>query len=245
MKTCLLLLVVLLLSVVTVHADIYVKQHAQTDEYYFGGQVSPALDSENEFWLGDNKILFATEQRLIIIDKNENKLIFANKSDSTYAETTLPLDWMKFVPEDFAGRLKMFETVGTVEATSETRMIEGFNCTAYKGNLYIPYQGTKYNERDVTLWITTDLPEATKTFSAIAHDIFKLRNYKEDFITELVKIDGFQILEETMNYQQGMSYTSTETVVEVSEKEAPEGTYTLPEWFKKKELLSREDLQDG
>jgi hypothetical protein len=244
MKAGLLLLAVLFLSVAAVHADTYVKQHAHTDEYYFGGQVSPALDSENEFWLGNNKMIFATEKRIIIVDKNENKLIFANKSDSTFVETALPLDWMKFVPEDFAGRLKMFETVGTVEKTNETRVIEGFNCTAYKINAYIPYQGTKYNEQDITLWVTADLPQAAKTYGAIAPDILKLRNYKEDLIAELLKIEGFQILEETMNYQQGMSYTSTETAVEVSEKEPPAGVYALPKWYKKKELLSREDLSD-
>lgn len=245
MKTILLLLVVLLLFATAVHADTYVKQHAHTDEYYYGGQVSPALDSENEFWLGDNRMMYATEQRLIIIDNNEKKLIFANKSDSTYAETALPLDWTQLVTEDFAGRLKMFETVGTVEASDETRMIEGFNCTAYKINTYIPYQGTKYNEQDITLWLTNDLPQATKTFSAIARDIYKLRNYKEDFIAELLKMEGFQIREDVTHYQQGMSYTSTESAVEVSEKEPPEGIYSLPGWFKKKERLSREDLQEG
>lgn len=244
MKTGLLLMAVLLLTATAVTADIHVKQHAHTDEYYFGGQVSPALDSENEIWLGDNKMMFATEKRIIIIDKGENKLTFANKSDSTYAETALPLDWTKFVPEDFAGRLKMFETVGTVEKTGETRMIEGFNCTAYKINAYIPYQGIKYNEQDITLWVTADLPQATKTYGAIAPDILKLRNYKDDFIAELLKIEGFQILEETMNYQQGMGYASSEQAVEVSEKEPPAGAYTLPEWFRKKELLSREDLSD-
>jgi hypothetical protein len=243
MKLCVLLLAVLILPAATVHADTYVKQHSHTDEYYFGGQVSPALDSENEMWLGDMKMMYATEQRIIIVDKNANTLVFANKTDSTYAETALPLEWANFVPEDFAGRLQMFETVGTVEATGETRMIEGFNCTAYKINAYIPYQGIKYNELDIMLWVTKDIPHATATFNAISRDIFKLRNYKEDFIAELMKIEGMQILEETTHYQQGMSYTSSETAVEVSEKDAPAGTYTLPDWFKKKEQLSRDDLQ--
>lgn len=242
MKT-LLSFLALLLFAPPAQADYYVKQHSHTDEYYQSGRVSPARDSESEYWLGENRMRYETELRIIIIDRKKQTLIFANKSDSTFAEAPLPLDWAALVPEDLAARLKTAEAAGTVEPAGEKRKIDGYACSAYKIKTYVPYKDKKLNERAATLWITNDLPRAAAAFATVAPDIFKLRNYSDELSAELLKMGGFLMLEETLNYRQGMSYKSTDRVVEVREREPPDDAYTLPEWFEKKKRLSRADLE--
>ena len=61
-------------------------------------------------------------------------------------------------------------------------------------------------------------------------------------IQELSKIDGFWIKSETSINMMGSDINSYQEVVEISQKEAPDGTYIVPEGFKKQDKFSSSDL---
>ena len=93
MKTVIVILAVLLIPAAGAVADVCFKQHAHTDEYYYGGGVNPAEDTDIEIWFGDKTMAYIIENRSIVIDLGNQKLTWINLDDSTYAETSLPFEW--------------------------------------------------------------------------------------------------------------------------------------------------------
>jgi len=55
-------------------------------------------------------------------------------------------------------------------------------------------------------------------------------------------IEGFQIANEETTYAEGMAITTTNKVVEMTEKEPPPDVFAIPEGCTKKETLSLQDL---
>jgi hypothetical protein len=74
MKTVFVILAACLFFAVGASADICFKQHAHTDEYYYGGGMHEAVDQDIEIWLGDKTMAYITENRSIVIDLGNQKL---------------------------------------------------------------------------------------------------------------------------------------------------------------------------
>ncbi|MFH1756013.1 MAG: hypothetical protein ABIA59_09945, partial [Candidatus Latescibacterota bacterium] len=131
MKTLALIGLALIVSAAPAVADTYVKQQTHTDSYYYGGMVTPEENETVEMWIGDKKMAFIQQARLIIIDLEKNTLIFANKTDSTYAETTLPMEWPNLLDEQAAARVQMFPRTGTISGTAQTQNFNKKVCKCY------------------------------------------------------------------------------------------------------------------
>jgi hypothetical protein len=242
-KTLTLLTVVLMICVSVAFADTYVKQQTHTDSYYYGGIVTPEENATVEMWIGDQKMAFIEDNRLIVIDLEKNSLIFANRLDSTYAETTLPLEWPRLLDEQAAARVQMFPRHGTISEIPETKTFNDKECKCYELSSWIPYQGIKYNETVSKLWITTDAPFDASAYDEIMEHLLKLQNYNEEFVTNAVKIKGFPLHQESEIFMKGFSVNSFEKVIEITEKEPPADVYSAPPGFSKKDRLSLEDIR--
>ncbi len=197
-----------------------------------------------EMWIGDDKMAYIEDNQYIVVDLEKNKLIFANRRDSTYAETTLPLEWPNLLDEQTAARVQMFPRHGTINETGEIKTFNSKKCKCYEFATWIPYQGVKYNERDSKIWITEDAPFDASAYDRILEHLLKLQNYNEEFVAEALKIKGFPIYQESAVYMKGFSVNSYEKVVEISVKEPPRDVYSAPTGFRKKDRLSMQDIQD-
>lgn len=242
MKIHALLLIVLMICVSPAAADTYVKQQTHRDAYYYGGIVTPEENQTVEIWIGDNKMAYIEPRQLIIVNLAANSLIFANRSESTYAETTLPLQWTNLLEEEAAARVLMFQRHGTLEETAETGMFQGKTCKCYKFTSWIPYQDVKYDEREGKIWISTDAPFSDSAYERTRVHFLELQNYVDEYVTEAAGVKGFPLYQETEVYMKGFSVKSYEKVVEISEKEPPEGLYSVPFGFRKKDRLSIQDV---
>ncbi len=243
MKILMFFLIFLFVSASLANADYCIKEQSHTDGYYYGGEVTPPVDRETETWIGDKKLAYLGESRIIIYDLNDNILVFINKDDSTYAETTLPLEWQNLCDEQAAARIQMFPYSGTIEETGETKKIENRTCKEYAVSTWIPYQGTRYYETDSKYWMTTDVPFDVDTYDQIMEHIFKLRNYGEELRAELGKLSGLLLVRESETILKGYSYKSTDKVIEISAGDPPTDVYSPPAGFTKKEKLTLEDLR--
>jgi hypothetical protein len=226
-----------------VFADTYVKQQTHTDEFYYGGVVTPEENATAEMWIGEDKMTFMDPNHLIIVDLDANLLIFANRTDSTYAETTLPLEWPNLLDEQAAARVMMFPRSGTITETDEAKTLNGKTCKCYEFTSWIPYQGAKYDEREGKIWFTTDAPFDASAYDRIREHLFKLQNYNEEFLAEAMKVKGFPLFQESEVYMKGFSVNSYEKVVEITEKEPPADVYSVPPGFSKKDRLSLDDIR--
>ncbi|NIO02190.1 MAG: DUF4412 domain-containing protein [Candidatus Latescibacteria bacterium] len=245
MRVLLSVLLILCIAAPLAQADTFIKQKSHTDGYYYGGVNTPAVDRDIEIWIGDGKISYIHEHRKVVLDLNKNTLLFINRDDSTYAETALPLDWTNILSEQDAARVQMFQTDGLVEDTGKTRKINGRKCRCYDVSSWIMYEGTKYNERDVKIWVTTDVPFDLNMYDEMTPHLLRLQNYKDQFAKQLETVKGFSIASDEDVVIKGFTIKSTDEVLEIKEKEPPADAYSAPEGFTKKEKLTMRDLQGG
>lgn len=224
-------------------ADICVKQHAHTDDYYYGGEVTPAEDTYIEVWFGDKRMAYVTDNRSIVIDLAGEKLTWINHTDSTYAETTLPFEWAGIADEEAVAFLGRYPSRGTVEATDRMREINGYSCKCYEITSWIEVQGSRYNETDEELWVTTDVPLDWDTFDKTNAIFAKLRNADPGYAEALAVVKGYPILSDGNRFIKGFSVKTTEEVLEVLERDPHKDVYSVPEGFTRKEKLTIQDLR--
>jgi len=187
---------------------------------------------------------YITSNRIIIIDAEKDVLIFANKNDSSYVETTLPFEWANVVDEGTVGYLARYMTEGTVKKTGDTKTIDGRMCECYKLHSWIIIDsGEKYREREATVWVTTELPVDWKMYDEFSRSIMKLSNFSEEYVMAMTAVKGLTVDEAADTYVKGFSIKSTEKAVEITEKEPGTDVYSLPSYFRKKDQLSMRDLR--
>lgn len=223
-------------------ADTYVKIARHADGYYRGGQVAPPVDETQEIWIGPTRIAYITGSQKMLLDAEKSSFVFVNLNSNIYAETALPLDLSKLFGEQDFARLQMFQRTGEVKALDGKKSINDRECSAYAMSDWIMYQGGKVNEREVTRWVTTDVPFDHEKFNALFFNLLKLSNLADDYIGKIKAIKGFQVANEETTYAEGMALTTTTKVVEMAEKEPPADIYAIPEGCTKKETLSLEDM---
>jgi hypothetical protein len=245
MKNSVVLLAIPLICFVTSSAiaDTCIKQKHHTDEYYYGGIVTPEEDSDFEMWFGDKKMAYISHNRIVIVDTGKGVLLFANMIDSTYVETTLPFDWANVVDENTIGTLARYQTEGTVKDTGKTKTILGRKSKCVELSTWIESDGEKFNQRDEVVWVTTDLPIDWEAYEKIQRNSLKLMNYNDALVDAFSSLTGVPIEADAEVYQKGFSVKSTERSVEIIEAKPETNVYSLPSYFKKKDQLSMADLR--
>jgi len=137
----------------------------------------------------------------------------------------------------------MYQTTGTVNESKETKKIGKWICKRYDVHSWIPYAGGRYDEKEIVLWITPDVPLDLNMYKQIITILRQLKNYDEVLVNELEKIEGLQIASETITYVKGFGYQSTERVTDMSERRPPVDVYSVPKGYSPKKALTWEDLQ--
>jgi hypothetical protein len=224
-------------------ADTYVKIESHTGGYYSGGTETPPEDSVTEIWVGDQRMSYLTDTSKLIVDQEKKKLIFVNLRDKTYAETELPLDMTKLFTMQDLMTLGVFTRLGTVEKGGEEKKIEKWNCSRYDMSDWIDYEGGRVSEREVTAWMTADVPFDVKKYNQMFSNLGKLSNLSDEYLGKLVAIPGFQVASEETRYQDGTPIRTTTSVVEMAQKEPPADAYALPEGATRKDALTLQDLR--
>jgi hypothetical protein len=243
MKTVIVILAALLVPASSAIADICFKQHAHTDEYYYGGGVNPAEDTDTEIWFGDQTMAYITDNRSIVIDLANQKLTWINFGDSTYAETTLPFKWSNIATAEAAAYLWQYPRKGTITATDEVKEVNGKQCTCYNVTTWIEVRGGRYNETDEKMWVTTDIALDWDTFGQMNAVLMKLQNADDDFTAAIGAVKGYPMLSDGDRFIKGFSVKTTEEVVEIIEKDPRPGLYAIPEGFTNKKKLTIEDIR--
>jgi hypothetical protein len=187
---------------------------------------------------------YISADRIVIVDVGKNILLFANKRDSTYVETTLPFEWTNVTDSSTVVTLEHYATAGTVKKANQSRMVLGRKCELYKVETWIEADGERFNERDDQVWLTTDLPVDWEVYEKISINTMRLLNYDDDLIEQFSKVDGFTMASSVTIYLKGFGVNSTSEIMEIIETAPIPGIYSLPDYFKKKERLTMADLRN-
>jgi hypothetical protein len=237
MKKSLLFFIILIVMSSFIYSDVYIKREVHTDSYYEDGLMHPAVDRVIETWIGNKKMAYISNSRIIIVDLNKNLMFFINKNEKTYVEIPLPFELAKVVTKQIAPDLQYSTFSGTVKATKESRTIARWKCRCYNINGSRPYG------REIKAWVHPTPPFDVDTYNKMNINVLKLHNYDSNFIKEMQKIRGIEIrLDETV-YFRGSIRKRTDRILEISKKTPKTISYSIPAGYKKKDKLSHQDLE--
>ncbi len=241
-KGIIVFLTLLLFSPVLALADIYVKKKVHSDEVSVMGQTQPATDLIAHQWLTDNKMANLTEDQSFIIDLEKNVVYWINNKKKSYMEITLPLDITKYLPEQAAQMMENMSFDVSVQPSEETLTIAGKKCKRYDLTMTIMTMMTV--EMNMKIWATTDVPFDWKKFQdKMIQMINPMMPMGQDAIDAFMKIEGFHMKMEMVMNMMGADMKTYDEVVEITEKSAPPGTYSVPEGYSKQEKCTFEDMQ--
>ncbi len=245
MKKILAVIFTLLTGWAFANADVYIKIKTHTDSFYDSGVKMPAEDSIEEIWIGDGKIVFINENRNKIYDLESSLVSIIFPKKKIYAQSPLPLDMSKLLTEEDYSWSQIFKIKGKARETDETKKIGEWNCKKYELETWIMDEGFQVVEMEISLWMTIEVPFDLDMYGKAAANERKLRDsrYDDDLLSEWNKIKGCQIALERTSYYRGVERRYYEEVVEISKKNPPEGIYSVPPGYTKKERLSEQDLR--
>ncbi len=242
MRWKVILIALALLLPLAAGADTHVKTERHTDGYYRGGRMNPPVDETRQLWIGEKRVAYITETQKLVVDAGNGTFSFVNLRDNTCAETPLPLDLSKLFAEEDYATLQMFQRTGEVRKAEESRKIGDWHCAAYDLHDWVPYQGGKVNEREIRMWVATEVPFDLEQFDAMFGELIKLNNLEAGYGEKMLAIEGFQIATEETTYAEGIAIKTTTRVVEMSDAEPAADVYALPEGCTKKETLTLQDM---
>lgn len=219
-------------------ADIYIRQISHTEAFSMMGQEQPARDDTIHMWMGTDKMAVEMPQMKVVIDLAENVMYWISHQDKSYVEMALPLDIDQYFPAQMTQLMKNVKV--TVTPTDEKQKIGEWDCQAYEMVMNIMMMDMKQK-----IWASTDVPFDWKEYSIkmLPKVSQATMGLPEEAVQEMTKIQGFQIKTETIMDVPGNEMKSWQEVQEITKKTAPDGTYTPPAGYSKKDKLDMMDIQ--
>lgn len=214
-----------------VSGDVYIKQKTTNSGSGFMGGNQPKEEIQ-EMWLTEGKLASHSPSSSLIINLDKQAAYSINHEKKTYAEMSLPLDMSQYLPPQ--ARKMMGEASVKVTPTGETKTINEWKCKGYE----VAYS-MMMMDMNAKIWASTDVPFNWKDFAEKMYANWAAFSMQlgEKAVDELKKIEGFQIKSETTMSVMGQKMTTTQEVLEIGEKDAPAGTYTLPSGYEKTDMI--------
>jgi hypothetical protein len=238
MKKALLALIVVMAVALLLPADVYIKTNVRTDAFEMMGQKQPAKDEVTEQWVNDSQLFNKQGERVTILDMKKNVMYIVNLKEKNYVEAALPLDMAKLLPPEAASMASMMKMTVKVTPNGQAKKLGQWNCSGYDVDMSMMMMKMK-----MVIWASTDVPFDWKMFSKMYTNVSKMQFMDDASIAEFAKIKGFQIGSEMSMDMMGSKMKVTSQVVEISQKPAPAGLYSVPAGFTKEKSLSMKDMQ--
>ncbi|MCK4858156.1 MAG: DUF4412 domain-containing protein [candidate division Zixibacteria bacterium] len=235
--------VLLLVLPALLQADVFYKMQIKTDAYEIMGQKHPAEEHVVSVWLAKGKAYMDMDTAAVLVDGEKEIMYMINHSNKSYLEMPMggPAEMaeamgaegdedqtaaMKEMMKNMAGTMKF-----TVTPTDESKKIGEYKCKKYLGDLNAMMAVVK-----MEIWATEDIDIDMSLYyqmSSAAMDSFP--GY-EKLLKEWEKIKRFPVLTTNTTEVVGTTQKTTSELIELTEKDAPKGTYDLPKGYKKTEM---------
>jgi len=227
-----------------VHADTFIKTAFHTDAMKMGPQTTPAVDDTSITWMGDNLAVMSKNEASSIVINGETGLIYMiDHEDKSYTE--MPMDDLGDIEKMMAGSgadeaeaamygkqlksmMAAMKMEATVTPTEETKEIRGWNCKKYVVEIKMGMGGMTNNT-----WVTKDVEIDYAMFSRLMSAPMTQMPGFQELMTEMERMDGIPVLVEGSMNMMGSQVKSKQEVLEIETKDAPDGTYDIPENYKK------------
>jgi len=231
-----LFLVIIFASFLT--ADVHIQQTVHTDAFEMMGQKQPEQNELQHIWLGKNKMAMHGEKQSFILDKSKNEALMVNHTNKSYVVMELPLDITKYMPAQFMQMMGGMSI--TVNPTGETSTVGKWKCQGY--DMQMNMMMFKTNTK---VWASTNVPFDWKDYVETMFTEFTKATMmiSDEAVKEIQKIEGFWVKMETSMSMMGAEMRSYQEVTDISKENAPDGTYTYPVGYDRKDAFTMEDMQ--
>ena len=249
MKKLILVIIVILLASIFLSADVYVKRMEKMSAYEMMGKTNPETVEIKEIWMGENKFAQLSKGVSIILDNEQEKLYLIIHPEKVYFEFPTDLDREKLLailPP------KALEVVSSIEVTGVSvniggpkKKIANWNCDGaeMEMTIMVPAAGImpKYK---IKFWTTKDVSFDYKKYSKAAEEFFvkyilgiiKIDEASKKELEKMEAVDGFQVGTEVTVTIFGSVINVEMQVLEIEERPAPPGVYSVPKGYTKKTI---------
>ncbi|MGB2764784.1 MAG: DUF4412 domain-containing protein [Candidatus Aminicenantaceae bacterium] len=214
-------------------ADILIKKVKHTDEAIDKtGKTQPAKDEQGITWIAKNKMRDDMSETSMIVRYDLKKIYIIDHSKKAYSEADIPINLEKVLPPETKQMMQMLQVATKFTATDETQKIKSWTCKKYIVEITVSMMGMNM-PITMEIWATKDLGIDLKTFHNLYGTILSTTPFTEGLAKEFKKMEGYPILILYSMVMSGSETKSREEVVSVEKKDAPAGTYDLPQGYKK------------
>jgi len=251
MKKLALIVILTLFISLFLGADVYTKSVERVKAFEVMGKKQKETMQMQEQWFGKNKFAQIGKDFKTIVDLDKEKMYFILHTDKIYFELPADFDGNKLL--DFIKSIfpKVAEAIKSVKITdakvnlkSETKKIANWNCTASEFEMVLIIPAINMMPKfKMKMWMTNDLPIDYEKHAEMGEFFIKsmigMLNIDENSQKEMEKletVDGFQIAAEITVEIFGTRIDVESQSLEVTEKPAPAGTYSVPRGYTKKDI---------
>lgn len=239
------LLTILPLPTSGARADVLLKQVAHTNAHEIMGRSMPAAIDTVTTWIAgesarmdmgtSNSILFLGKQQVIYIIDHQKRTYAAVPLDSDGNFADLLPEGMS--SEDAAAMQQMMTGMMasmklTITATDETKKIRDWTARKYIVEMTIP-MGSLHSET----WASEQVEVDSHLLAALSSAASAWMPGAAERMKEMEKIKGYPVYSKSTTTMMGTPIVRTEDLIEYAKKPAPAGIFTLPDGYKKTDLM--------
>jgi hypothetical protein len=218
---------------IAAQADMTMTQ-TQTTQAMKNGKADGAPKTQSStLWVAADKIRMDGENESVLLKADKDSVYLIDNKKKTYTGISLsqiadPSGQSQEMPAGMPAMMAdMMKMEVTIEATSDKKTINGWNCTKYLQT--VKMMGTATTSE---LWTTTDVkvdPAMTnKLSSSLLLKSPAMKNLAAQMQKEYGKLKGFVVYSVATSAAGGKETRTTSEIREVKESAAPAGTYEVP-----------------
>jgi len=224
---------------------VYCRAITRETDYFLWFEADSRIFAMEEGWYAANKAALIEGGRTFILDREKNRLIFLNRNRKTYLELPLPVSRTTAYSPELARFFEERKRSGRVEWLGATQQILGRTCNGLRLTDWSAYSGEQMDRAENIVWTTSDVPfDVTLFDEALANMRLLVSNRDEALLEEMrQRMKGFQmgIDQETGRFPWNKGYEMR--VVEMAEKIAPPGIFSVPPDYVRLEQLDVKNLR--
>lgn len=252
MKKVILIVILVFLFSMFLGADIYMKSVERVKSFEMMGKKMPEQTEIRERWMGKEKFALFSKEYSLVIDNEKGRLLVILHEPKIYFE--LPTNISKEKILEFLAGLapKALEVVRSITITgikytpgNETKKIANWNCSSSEFEMVIMIPALNMMPKfKMKMWTTKDLPAEYKRYTKAAEEFFVkyilgMVNIDEDSNKVMKKMgesEGIEIATEITVSIFGSEIHMESQCLEIAERPAPPGTYSVPQGYTKKPI---------
>jgi beta-lactamase regulating signal transducer with metallopeptidase domain len=224
---------------------VYSRMITRATDYFLWFEGESRFFSMEEGWHAPDRVALIEGGRTFILDKENKRFIFLNRNRKSYLEVPLPVNRARAYSAELARFFEERKRSGRVESLGETQQIMGRTCNGFRLIDWSAYGGEQTDRAENTVWTTNDVPFRVALFDeALANMRLLVSNKDEALLQEMQqRMKGYQmgIEQETGRFPWKTRYVMR--VVEIAEKIAPPGIFSVPPGYDRLEQLDIANLR--